>query len=1201
MKKLMALCLSLLMVLSMVSFSVMAEETEATPAAVTFEDIANGQPTTFVTSNLVLGANDTITSSNTAVIATDGKVTRPLFEDAKVTISINGGEAVEVTVKAKTVEPLNYSDFTVKNNEKSISDFGATSGWEFSSSAGSTLAENGKVVINIAPNENSTYSTLNLPITLEKNKTMVWLADISDIADNKDGTYVQNSRVDLRLTFRLHDAKGNIIDTVSNGNIYTIDVDSISGYSPIGNNLSIDFKKGTFGFKIDSSTGDIWVSNGTSFVKSKSNLKELGTKVKAGTVDIEDIDYVTISSASFISAATRYGAKFTIDNFVQYEEVPAEEVLANATPAEKSAYYSQYLEADYVANGGNFASLTTNLKFAPEEELIDGVSITWTSTNPAVVAEDGTVTPALGSDKTVTVTGTLKVDGVADVVKSYTVTVSDATISYKSEIVNAENLPADESFVGSTGWSPASLKKWESMTVLQEDNGNRYFRVGSSNYQPNGNIPTYTFSNFPTSVEDGETLVFEFRAKVPVLGGISNLRFLLNENEMAEFIYSTGFFYNNEYSVDGNGYTAGIQTDDYNGPSSNRYNDQKVTADTWYNLRMEITNDSWVKCYIEDKLVGTHKTSSNVPATITSAQFSMKNRGTADSTDASQATITKYFYDVDDIKLYKKANISDYLTLVGDDAAKVAFVKKYIEDNGITASGYNAGIYKNLHLVNPSEDTGVTVTWTSSNTSVITNEGIVTLVNSLHPCDVVMTATINAGDVTETISVPVQVAQNGTTLIGAPFPVIDFDTFTTGSPTPPAGRIGNEEGHGGYLRLNLPEGRTELGFNFWSYAGMVTTDRILISADTKYSRGTNEAVGGRITVRGTTTDEALGVMLDYKNQVVHILTSGTFVSNNASSVDFQKEHWIKYPMSESLIEKEGKWVNVVFDHNALSMTYDVYIDGEKINDAPVLKGNADVAKIDGGWAISQLYLTLVGSGDFCVDNVTIRKFSDTASTEVNAALNAAHLLYGSEVLSSSLANQELKDKTIDKTFVTIITSPASATFNLDTTDLMNNPAGYTFTTSETAPVITYKLDGEEATEIGEIISPKTANLTITATSADDNITESRTMTREFAPIAIRGLALGTDDCLNGVWVEGNKKSAVKLVLAKYLEDRLVNAEIIDFATADINSYDSEIGLVKNLSGYTNPKLTAAYDQIKIFVVDADGITPLAYANAELHD
>ena len=50
-------------------------------------------------------------------------------------------------------------------------------------------------------------------------------------------------------------------------------------------------------------------------------------------------------------------------------------------------------------------------------------------------------------------------------------------------------------------------------------------------------------------------------------------------------------------------------------------------------------------------------------------------------------------------------------------------------------------------------------------------------------------------------------------------------------------------------------------------------------------------------------------------------------------------------------------------------------------------------------------------------------------------------------------------------------------------------------------------------------------------------------------------------------------------------------------TADLTSDNS---MVRN-TGVANPKETEAYDQIKIFLVDADGITPLTYANTELHD
>lgn len=70
----------------------------------------------------------------------------------------------------------------------------------------------------------------------------------------------------------------------------------------------------------------------------------------------------------------------------------------------------------------------------------------------------------------------------------------------------------------------------------------------------------------------------------------------------------------------------------------------------------------------------------------------------------------------------------------------------------------------------------------------------------------------------------------------------------------------------------------------------------------------------------------------------------------------------------------------------------------------------------------------------------------------------------------------------------------------------------------------------------------------------------------------------------------------------------MDTSIVDFAETEVwdsktgtgDRYNEENGVVNNL-GTENPKVTAAYDQVKLFVVDADGITPLAYANAELHD
>ena len=73
-----------------------------------------------------------------------------------------------------------------------------------------------------------------------------------------------------------------------------------------------------------------------------------------------------------------------------------------------------------------------------------------------------------------------------------------------------------------------------------------------------------------------------------------------------------------------------------------------------------------------------------------------------------------------------------------------------------------------------------------------------------------------------------------------------------------------------------------------------------------------------------------------------------------------------------------------------------------------------------------------------------------------------------------------------------------------------------------------------------------------------------------------------------------------LLLGKYLGDKLVDARV--YSLADAKHYDAEAnnGLVKEM-GVSNPKETADYDQVKIFIVKADGVTPLSFMDASLKD
>ena len=188
MRKLMAICLAMLMALSMCSFSVMAE------GEVDFAEIANGQPVNFVTADLSIGGC-TITSSDENVIALDGTVTRPLFEDKTVQITIDGGEAIDVTVKAQTVEALYVNDFSTDVGE----------GWDIQVKGINTPSSivDGKFNVVIgATTSGRTNITYAMPSAIDYTKPVSIKFDVDNFTD------LASAGADIRLNGGVYKADG---------------------------------------------------------------------------------------------------------------------------------------------------------------------------------------------------------------------------------------------------------------------------------------------------------------------------------------------------------------------------------------------------------------------------------------------------------------------------------------------------------------------------------------------------------------------------------------------------------------------------------------------------------------------------------------------------------------------------------------------------------------------------------------------------------------------------------------------------------------------------------------------------------------------------------------------------------------------------------------------------------------------------------
>ena len=1160
MKKFMALCLAMLMALSMVSFSVMAE------GAATFEDIANGQPAKFVTGNLVLGEH-TITSSNEAVIAPDGTVNRPIYEDAIVKVAVDGGNATTVTVKAKTVNALYTNDFSAPLD----------SAWKLTTPAGNvpTQTQDGVLKVNIGDTTNGRTGNEFYPAS-SGNGIITMEFDMENIK-------ITGSSGDIRIGGKRYDAEGNEIGSF---NTITIARAAANGFGGITNWVS-NYGKHTV-ISYNPLTGEMW-GNGKKSVNNLFTCAETNFSYNEGK-SAEDCAKVVITSFNFCNAGGGCTLTFDMDNFVYYEAVSAESAAATATAAEKVATYSTYVDEAYITNGRSIDTVTDNLRFAVAN-LPEGVEIAWSSADTSVIANDGTVKRPLTTTATVAVTGTISIDGEPLFSKTHNVTVLPYTMVFMSETANAENLNVGN-LAGVDGWTPSSIKAYEIMEVAQET-GNKFFRFSTSNYEPSGSYPKYTFKNVPV-YEAGDTIVFEAKFKMPSIpsGGYgTNFEFYLNENQMNEFIYMSGYIYDNDYNT---------STNDYHGGGSRQ--DQKVTAGQWYNLRMEISADPdntagattptgyMAKSYINDRLVGISRTLAAIPSNITSASFRVKGRKNAN--DATNPTAPNLIYDIDDIKVYTTRTLAGVLPELSAEE-RVAYFKGVIEAStfGSAAAGTVFDLDKAYESFDLSES-NVSITWVSSNPEYISNEGAVLKGAALgQNVEVDMTATIACGDVTETVTFNFPIAIDGTTVVASK----DFEGLTG---TEGGGEyVATGDSHGTALHLASAE-KTAKFANFTDIQAGGRGDRLVFSADYKFVPGEAYASGG-IRLNGYAGAWAFQIQFYYDEKVIGFLTTEALVNGAATGKEVNTSSGVTVPMPEHIIAKgAGEWVNVAIDYSPLSQSYQVYLDGVLLNKIPVLQANMDLGSNTGSAFRGYGIFTSTGAGESWLDNVTLSKYTSADVAEVRAALNAALIDFGSDYVHPVLANCELPAMTIGRSWIKESGYEYDRVLGLDKDGKIainpDNVTTYKYVTD--GPAITWEIDGVAATAIN-VASPKTVTIKVTATK--NGVTMSETFTKNVAPVAIRDLALGTANCLNGLWIEG-ATGTEKILVGKYLGDTFVDARV--YSLADAKHYDAEAnnGLVKEM-GVSNPKENAEYDQVKIFLVDANGITPLTFMDASLKD
>ena len=529
--------------------------------------------------------------------------------------------------------------------------------------------------------------------------------------------------------------------------------------------------------------------------------------------------------------------------------------------------------------------------------------------------------------------------------------------------------------------------------------------------------------------------------------------------------------------------------------------------------------------------------------------------------------------DIDNFVVYQEVDMADAIKNASD-TDKVAYFKGLVEGTtfaDVTAVGQVLDLdaeYADYAL----SECGVAINWTSDNTTYIANNGTVNAIAELGTQQTVnMTATIIAGGVTDTVVFPVTVTDSKTTLLGSTdfSDMTDNESYTT-----------DDEQHGGVLFYT---GNSNKAFNITSLNGGGCSDRIVFHADVKYTHSTNESSRGGISILTYGGKAGAVVYFDYNTGKIGLKTTQAYVDGVADGLTVNTDKLVFFDMPTDVINKgEGAWVHIMIDFNALSLTYSVYVDGVLINEVPLLQTSMDLRALSTRTTFRGFRLETSGGGTVKIDNVSTSKYNDTDAVEVNAALNAALLQFGSEYYAPVLVNQNLPAMTIGKSW-------ASNAYNRDLNNGAIKPTNVsTYTYVEDGPQITWTVDSQPATAIS-VASPKEVQLKVTA--AKGGITESKTVTRKVAPAAIRELAVKSNT-LNGAWLEG-VDGTEKLIVAQYLGDKLVDA--------NVHSLTETTDILKFTTGTPVPSTTAEYNQVKLFLVKADGITPLAYANEELHD
>ncbi len=509
MRKTMAKFLSVVCVIalafSVCTFSVMAEESVL--GALTAEKLAvsNGvnQVPTCIVNNLTLPEIDGVTwsSSNPAVLANDGTVTRPVAEDANVTLTATAGEETKsfnYTVKAKTTEVHFQDSFAYATRNDFISTSSGTHTKWYSYGADSTT----QLGVEADGNQFAAFdfieSNINKRASFDITGDMIYVefdakADPSKMIDLAFTLKGKNTVDDSDVTYafypmRFHTGTIRLV-TQYTGAAYNFGSCSLENYVHLG--VRIDLKN-----KVFYVTG----TNGTEYGPVLWS-KERQTGLSADLVEAENyvFDKLTMFEVKRASSGTPAGT-FSIDNFVVYTKADVDELLPTLPANEQFAYVVSDLEEKFPLTDN--AALTAAKTVALPTY---GGLVSWTDANGNALGESVTLT----QNQTTFNTGKLiaTITPVGGDAKTYTYAYS--VLPLETSVRTRTNNKAAYSFDGD----------WVASTIM------------NGGFNTNNTISLNVLGTTNAAVTEGVTWTSVFESETEIANKVGKLTNATEENQ----------------------------------------------------------------------------------------------------------------------------------------------------------------------------------------------------------------------------------------------------------------------------------------------------------------------------------------------------------------------------------------------------------------------------------------------------------------------------------------------------------------------------------------------------------------------------------------------------------------------------------------------------------------------------------------------